>query len=201
MTKPSKTKANAKNKSKAKKTKARLVADAAEVSARCDLSKTLLQAYENEYADRTSFLENIERKARAVMVIAGVMLAAGLVFVGQLDASISSAQQWLLVGVIATLMFTLWQCARALKTINEDTPPTADFVRQLGADALQSPDKSQLPDLIIMLQHAIGINIQAGFSIPFVRNVREHMHTGGVEPDEKRLAFLLRTLHEIHGSI
>lgn len=148
MTKPSKTKPNAKNKSKAKKTKAQVIADAAEVSARCDLSQTLLQAYENEYADKTSSLENIERKGRAVMVIAGIMLAAGMAFVGQLDASISSVQQWLLVGVIATLLFTLWQCARALKIINEDTPPTADFVRQLGTDALQSPDKSQLPALV-----------------------------------------------------
>lgn len=138
----------AKEKSKAKKRKKRVAVDTAEVLARSDLSKMVLHAYENEYADKTSLWDQIERKAQGTIAIAAIMLAGGFVFARQLDASVGSLYKLLLVGVIVTLLFSIWQGVKALKVTTTDVPPTADDVRQLGDDALWFPESSKLPDLV-----------------------------------------------------
>lgn len=146
-------KMKAKGKSKAKKKKDQFAADTAEALARSDLSKMVLQAYENEYAVKTSLWEQIERKAQGSIAIAGIMLAGGFAFARQLDASIGALQKFLLVGIIVTLLFAIWQCVKALKVTVIDVPPTADEIRQLGDDALWFPESSKLPDRVNGLRY------------------------------------------------
>ena len=134
----------AKKNTKAIKKLARIEANAAESTARSDLSKMILQAYENEYADKTSLWGQIERKAQGTIVIAAIMLAGGFAFARQLDTSVGLPQKLLLLGVIAALVFSIWQCVKALKVSTVNAPPTADDVRQIGIDLLQLPDPSQL---------------------------------------------------------
>ena len=155
MASSSKPKAKAKEKSKVKKKKARVAADTAEAWARRDLSKMVLQAYENEYADKTSLWEQIERKAQGTIAIAGIMLAGGLVFASQLGASVGSIQAFLFVAVVVTLLFSIWQCVKALKLATIDVPPKADDVRQLADDALRFPENSKLPDLVNDLRYGL----------------------------------------------
>lgn len=146
-------KMKAKEKSKARKKKDQIAADTAEALARRDLSKMVLQAYENEYAVKTSLWEQIERKAQGTIAIAGIMLAGGFAFARQLDVSVGSLQKFLLVGIIVILLFGIWQCVKALKVTTIDVPPTADEIRQLGDDALWFPESSKLPDLVNGLRY------------------------------------------------
>ena len=155
MAHSSKPKVKAKAKSKAKKNKTQVAAYTAEALARRDLSKMVLQAYENEYTDKTSLWEQIERKAQGSIAIAGIMLAGGLAFASQLGASVGSLQTFLLVGVVVTLLFSIWQCVKALKVKTIEVPPTADDVRQLADDALRFPEKSELPDLVNDLRYGL----------------------------------------------
>lgn len=155
MAHSSKPKVKAKAKSKAKKNKTQVAAYTAEALARRDLSKMVLQAYENEYTDKTSLWEQIERKAQGSIAIAGIMLAGGLAFASQLGASVGSLQTFLLVGVVVTLLFSIWQCVKALKVKTIEVPPTADDVRQLADDALRFAEKSKLPDLVNGLRYGL----------------------------------------------
>ena len=155
MANSSRPKVKAKEKSKVKKKKARAAAETAEALARRDLSKMVLRAYENEYADQTSLWEQIERKAQGTIAIAGIMLAGGLAFASQLGASVGSLQAFLFVGLVVTLFFGIWQCVKALKVTTLDVPPKADDVRQLADDALRFPEKSQLPDLVNGLRYGL----------------------------------------------
>ena len=148
-------KVKATEKSKVKKKKARAAAETADALARRDLSKMVLRAYENEYADQTSLWEQIERKAQGTIAIAGIMLAGGLAFASQLGASVGSLQAFLFVGLVVTLFFGIWQCVKALKVTTLDVPPKADDVRQLADDALRFPEKSQLPDLVNGLRYGL----------------------------------------------
>ena len=122
----------AKEKSRAKKKKARVAADTAEALARRDLSKMVLHAYENEYADRTALWEQVERKAQGTIAVAGIMLAGGFAFAAHFDASVSPMLLFLFIAILVALWFSIWQCVKALKITTADVPPSADDVRQLA---------------------------------------------------------------------
>ena len=148
-----KQKLKVKEKSKGKKKKARRVADSAEDLARSDLSKIVLHTYENEYADKTSLWEQVERKAQASIGIAAIMLAACVAAAPQFDASVNSVQMVLFAGLLATLLYSIWLGLKALKIETTEIPPRADDVRQLADETLRFPEKSKLPDLVNGLRH------------------------------------------------
>lgn len=148
-----KQKLKAKEKSKGKKNKAQIAADTVEDFARSDLSKIVLHAYENEYADKTSLWEQIERKAQGTIAIAAIMLAACLAFAPQSDASAGSLQLILFAGALATLLFSIWLGVKSLRVETSDVPPRADDVRQLADEALRFPEKSKLPALVNGLRY------------------------------------------------
>ena len=51
-----------------------------------------------------------------------------------------------------------------------------------------------LTDVPIVLDHAVGVDAQAGLALRFILQVREDMHAGGVPPQEERLVGFLRFL-------
>ena len=54
----------------------------------------------------------------------------------------------------------------------------------------------QLADLAVVLDHAVGIDAEAGHALGLGLQVGEDVHAGGVPPQEERLAVGLRLVHE-----
>ena len=54
-----------------------------------------------------------------------------------------------------------------------------------------------LADVAVVLDHAVGIDAEAGLALGLLLQVREDVHAGGVPPDEERLVGLLGALHEV----
>src|SRR5260370_6772372 len=52
-----------------------------------------------------------------------------------------------------------------------------------------------------MLDHAVGIDAEAGLAIGCGLEVREDVHAGGVPPDEERLAVLVRLVDEVQRAL
>jgi hypothetical protein len=57
----------------------------------------------------------------------------------------------------------------------------------------------QLADHGVVLDHAVGVDAQAGLALGLLLEVRPDVHAGGVPPQEERLALALRVGHEAHG--
>ena len=55
----------------------------------------------------------------------------------------------------------------------------------------------QLPDHCVMLDHAVGIDAEAGLAFGLRLQMREDVHPGGVPPHEERLAVFVRLIHEV----
>jgi hypothetical protein len=127
--------------------------DDAEIQAERELSTMALDAYRYEYADSLSLWEGLERKAQGTTAIAGIMLAAGFAFARQLDANVGALPRLLLIGVVLTLLFSIWQSVRALTITRVEPRPSADAISQQVIDALQSPDRNALPDLVNGVRH------------------------------------------------
>ena len=58
----------------------------------------------------------------------------------------------------------------------------------------------KLPDLPVMLDHAVGIGAKPRHALRFGLEVGENMHPGRIEPDEERLLGVMRPVHEIERS-
>ena len=52
-----------------------------------------------------------------------------------------------------------------------------------------------------MLNHAIGINAEAGLSLGRRLQVRKNVHAGGIPPDEERLSIFVRLVHESESGL
>ena len=57
--------------------------------------------------------------------------------------------------------------------------------------------RQHLPHVPIVLDHAIGVDAQAGLARRLLLQMREDMHPGRVPPQEERLVRLLRAVHEV----
>src|SRR5262249_51461821 len=53
-------------------------------------------------------------------------------------------------------------------------------------------------DIMVVLEHAVGVDAVSALARPLRRQMRPHVHPGGVEPHEERLALAYRSLHELH---
>ncbi len=59
----------------------------------------------------------------------------------------------------------------------------------------------QLADHGVVLDHAVGVNAEAGLALALWLEVRPDVHAGGVPPDEERLAVLVRLVHEVQRAL
>ena len=59
-----------------------------------------------------------------------------------------------------------------------------DHDRVVG-DAESSSFFEQFADMAVVLDHAVGIDAEAGLALGFLLEVRQDVHAGGVEPDRR----------------